>query len=299
MSEKQKSLLRALCALMAGLVSVLLADRHSLAQTRTEKAPACASIDYIDYQALRRTAPIEGTPAEYLALAEAFLERCAARPEAGRVALQAARHALDTGQARKALDYFNMARIGFASFQRQDRLDYMTALILNGEAPLAWAMRDAEIALWLEKLAFDGLASVETIRLRDGLVYKIVFDAVDPARRESVAWLAAPFGAGFPATISLSADKALIALLKLRAGEAATGLQQLKLRRCHGQDTLASQIDAMTETDAHDRAMAAAKAYLAQPDHVQATAPGQPIATCYHAERLFIAPDPETATSLY
>lgn len=299
MSISKKDIFAIICAIVAGLISTLLAHTHSFAQTPDNPSPTCSSADYIDYRYRLKTEPVEGAPAELLAVAEAFLETCNTRPEAGRVALQAARNALDTGDAEKALAYFDMARKRYAAFKQQDRLDYITTLVLNGQTALAWSLRDEEINLWLDELYDDGLAEVETIRLRDGLVHKVTYHAVDSSRRETVAWLAAPFGSGFPATISLSSEKAMISLLKLRLGDAANGLQQLILRRCHGQNFLLSDASGISAEEAQRKAMATAKAYLRNPDGVFKTRPDQPIATCYNMDRLFIAPDPKTATPLY
>lgn len=299
MSEQKKTYLRYFCAAMAGLVSTLLGYTQAFAQNAPDAPPPCSSADYTNYLSDLETVPIEGTPIEYLGLSEDYLQRCAKRPEAGRVALRAARHALDSGNGEKALSYFDMARARYASFRQQNRLDYITALIVNGQADLAWSLRDEEIQLWLDKLEHDGLADIETLRLRDGLVYKVTYDAVDPTRRETVAWFAAPFEAGFPAMISLSSEDAMVGLAKIRYGEAGAGLKQIKLRRCHGVKTISSQIQGITEEAAHNIAMKAAKAYLAAPDGVAASQQGRPIATCFNVDRLFIAPDPETAQTLY
>lgn len=299
MSKTGKTVLQIICAIIAGLVSVLLAHTYSFAQEHQPDEYTCSHLDYEEYRRRLKSEPLEGSPQEFLALAEDYLERCNARPEAARVALQAGRNALDTGDATRALEHYDFARRHYAAFQLQDRMDYITSLILNGQADLAWSLRDEEIDLWLETLEADGLADIETIRLRDGVVHKVTYDAVNPDRREETAWLIAPFGSGFPATISLSSDRALVALLKIRAGKEANGLKQLKLRRCHGQDTLISKIDGISDAAAHSVALTAAKAYLLAPDRVQATDPGSPIASCYHLDRLFIAPDPETAETLY
>ena len=299
MSEKWKNTLRVLCATTAGFIAALLAHTHSFAQTMTGAGQPCSSQDYISYLASLDDEGIEGTPLEHLALGQAFLAKCGTRPEAGRVALRTARNALDAGFPEQALSYFDQARRGFASFRQQDRMDYITALALNGQEDLAWSLRDEEVESWLGRLDHDGLATVETIRLRDGLVYKVTFDAVDPKRREPVAWLALPFGAGFPATISLSSEEAMIALAKIRYGEAGSNLKQVKLHQCHGQVTLINDLDGLSETDAHTIAMEAATAYLAAPDRVAQTNPGQPIASCFALERLFIAPDPATAETLF
>ena len=299
MSEKQKTYLRYLCAAMAGIVSTLLGYTQAYAQDGSNPPPHCSNTDYTNYLSDLATVPIEGTPIEYLTLAEDYLQRCATRPEAGRVALRAARNALDAGDAEKALSYFDIARERYASFRQQDRLDYITTLLVNGQQGLAWSLRDEEIQLWLDQLDYDGLADIETLRLRDGLVYKVTYDAVEPTYRETVAWFAAPFDAGFPAMISLSSEDAMIGLAKIRYGEAAAGLKQIKLRRCHGTKTISSQIDGITEEDAHDIAMTAAKAYLAAPDGVTPSPQGQSIATCFNINRLFLAPDPETAQTLY
>lgn len=87
-----------------------------------------------------------------------------------------------------------------------------------------------------------------------------ITDAVDPKRQEPVAWLALPFGAGFPATISLSSEEAMIALAKIRYGEAGSNLKQVKLHQCHGQVTLINDLDGLSETDAHTIAMEAVTA---------------------------------------
>jgi hypothetical protein len=298
MSENRKTVLHLICAIVAGLVATLLAHTHSFAQENITDTEPCSQQDYITYLDGLKSHTTEGTPLEHLQLAEAFMAKCRDRPETGRVALRAARNALDAGRSEVALSYFDQARLSFASFTQQNRIDYITTLILNGQENLAWRLRDSEVHGWLEKLDHDGIASVEIIRLRDGLIYKATFDAVDPKRRESLAWLALPDGAGFPATISLSSEDAMIALAKIRYGKAGNSLKQIKLRKCHGQVTLLSDLNDLSETKANTIAMAAAKAYLAAPDRVAKTEPGQPIASCFDLDRLFIAPDPNTAEPL-
>ena len=299
MRTSKNTLLKITRAGIFALLSASIMSGSSYAEVENPHQQPCSSADYFKYQHRVKTEPVEGSPDELLILAEQYLSVCQARPEAGRVALKAARNALDTGNAQKAQLYFDLARSRWAVFQRQHRLDYMTTLILNGDAPLAWELRDEEIDLWLSKLSDDQLGEIETIRMRDGLVYKVTYDVFDPAFRETVAWIAVPFGDGFPATISLSSEKSLIGLLKLSLGNEAEGLKQLRLRRCHGSDLLWSDTQGISEQDADEMAIEVAKAYLANPDRVEPSKPHQPIATCFDVDRLLIAPDLETATTRY
>ncbi len=291
------------CALIAGIISIILAHTHSFAaptQLEDETKPKCDTAGYQSFIETRDSIQYSDDLLGQLALSKSFLLACPSRPEKGQLALHTARLALDTGQPAVALQWFETAKRTETVFHRQARMDYITTLILEGQPDKAWLLRDAEITRWLDALDETGFADVEIIRLRDGLIYKVTFNAVDPALRETLVWLAHPFGDGFPASISLSSDRTIIELTKLRDPVRAAGLQQLRLNRCHGRDTLMSEVTGIDESIANDTAMAAAERYLAQPDGVRLDYDkGKPIATCFLLDRLFVLPDPAKAVPVY
>lgn len=289
-----RKLMRVICAIMAGAVALLL-GHDAYAETEA----ACSPADYRAYQDALISPSIEGAPHELLEISEGFLHDCPARPEAPRVALAAARQALDSGDAGRALEHFQTALEGGVYFPHQSRMDYITANLANDNDALAWQLRDAEITHWFEELTETGMARIEQIRLRDGLVYRMEFDAVDPGRRVHLAWMAVPFGPGFPVTITSQSEAQLIALLSLRAGPAAESLEQLVLNRCRGRETLYSTLNGLDESDAERRAMEVIKIYLANPDRLEARPAGLPMATCFATDRVFIVPDPVTAVPAY
>lgn len=297
-----KTILRYLCPALAGIVAFVLGEYGAYAvpmPSFAELTQTCTPAHYTEYTNALHNPDMEGSPQDLLAISEAFLIGCPDRPEAPRVSLDAARHALDSGLGQRALLHFENARKAGAYFPHQSRMDYISALVINAQPQPAWRIRDREVAQWLETARDQGLATIHATRLRDGLVYKLTFDAVDPSRRVRIAWMAVPFGAGFPATLSLEADAQIMALMHLSRGAAATDMEQLVLNRCHGRKTLTTSLTGLDDIATETQAMAIAKAYLERPDEVGSSAAGKPIATCFNTERVFIAPDPQTAVPVY
>lgn len=290
-----KKAMRILCPILAGLVALLLSHSHSFAETQASCSPA----DYRAYQHTKDNVQVEMTPQHALGLSEAYLVKCPARAEAGRVALSAAQEALDAGLADKALTYFQMATARSAAFDQEARLGYIIALLANGETETAWLLRDAEVAQWIAQTEEDGLARLDSVEVPGGVIHKASFEEVDPFRRERILWLAVPYGAGLPASVSLSSEIQYVEMARLHKGPAANGLQQLILNRCGERENLETRYDNLPEDDAHQRAITRLTDYLAAPDITAASNADGSIRTCHAPEHLFVAPDPMTAIRLY
>jgi len=253
-----------------------------------------------DYQAMERRLEdpnVEGTPTFRLTVLETFVSMCPDRIEMPFVARRAARAALDSGDAERALALYQIAIYQGAPFDRAARLDYITALVETGASDRAWALRDQEVARWLEELEQRGIANIDTERLRDGVLHHITFDAVDPNFHQSEVWLAVPFSGGWPAAIVLGADEKRKALRRLVSGDEAVTYQHLDLVRCRGRTTLTQKDSGLASIDVAAIAEETAKSYLRHPDVHYRQLEGDPVGTCYDTHRLFVSPDPRQALS--
>lgn len=296
-----KRLRFALMACLTGGLVAWLGLTNAAADIEGE-APAayCTAMDYQAYLSLSNDRRLELAPAFKLEVAEQFLADCPRRIERPSVQRAAGRYALDAGDATRAAAHFEAADLAGAPFNRADRLDQMTALIATGQADFAWRIRDRAIADWLRRLNADGLSTHTTMRLRDGLVHHIVFDAVDPQQRQREIWMGVPYGAGWPAVISHGSDLRRIALLKLRRGAAAETLQHIDLVRCRGRETLVDREGAILPSEAKAAALTALKVYLRSPDiRYERRSEEDPVPACFGVERLFVTPDPRTAQPIW
>lgn len=287
----------------AGLVALLVGHSHyafsEVDGGNTQTQAQCTSIDYADYLEAQNSKAIEMTPANALSLSEAFIEKCPERPEIARVALSAAREALDAGYAQAAATHFQTALAHQASFDQQTRMDFIITLLANGRDELAWQMRDEEVALWLNTLEADGLAQISARHFTNGVIYTLSFEEIDPMRRERLVWVAVPKGPGLLASMSLSSEVQLVALARLRVGAAAVNLQQVVFNRCEGRDALSTTFSGYEEDDISKLANGMLTDYLAAPDMLTTSDDGQPILTCFETERVLVAPDPSISIPAY
>ncbi|MEM9668909.1 MAG: hypothetical protein AAF950_08295 [Pseudomonadota bacterium] len=258
----------------------------------------CSTQDYQAMEARLEDSEYESTPAFRLEILEEFLSDCPGRIEGPSLAKRAARAALDSGDAVRALTHFQTAIYQGAPFDRESRLDYMTTLVETGQFDRAWTLRDQEVDRWLREIDRRGVASIETERLRDGFLHHINFNAVDPDFQQSDVWLAVPFYDGWPVAIVLGADQKRVALRRLISGEDALTYQHLDLVRCRGRTTLLQKDKGLARVDVSEIALEAANSYLRNPDVYYEHKEGAPIGTCYDTHRMFVLPDPQTALTL-
>ncbi|MEO1407279.1 MAG: hypothetical protein AAFV54_12435, partial [Pseudomonadota bacterium] len=248
-------------AIALGASMQVPASADAVSESSTS-AVACTTQDYRAMEERLGDPSVEGTPAFRLSIMEAFVSMCPERIEMPLVARRAARAALDAGDAGRALALYQIAIYQGAPFDRSDRLDYITTLLETGASDRAWALRDQEVARWLEEVERRGIADIETDRLRDGYLHHISFKAVDPDFQQSDVWLAVPFAGGWPAAIVLGADQKRVALRQMVRGREAMTYEHLDLVRCRGRTTLTQNDGGLARIDTAAIAMETARSYL-------------------------------------
>ena len=280
--------MRVVLAIITGLITSLMAFQLSFAlmAEATERADqdACTTATRIAYEDALTDPNVEQEPAYQLAAAEAFLEFCDTPLHVQAVAKQAARAALDAGETAKSLNHFELALNNGAALTEKEQLDYMLSLWLNGKTERAWTLRDELIDYWLARA--DRVATVTSTNVRDGLIYKIVFDNPSDTIKTRIHWLAQPHGEGWPAAISLNSDPSLVALATFRMGPAAQSMQDLTFTQCRGRKTAARKFGEIDPDIAEETALNVLTAYLGAPQVPAHKAAGQPAATCYSTDRL-------------
>ncbi|MEM6410654.1 MAG: hypothetical protein AAF683_03900 [Pseudomonadota bacterium] len=291
----------AIRALTLSIMASGLAHTTALADAVTDTDGDILSCTTQDYRAMeaRLDAPdTEPTPLYKLSIMDAFVSMCPDRIEMPYVARRAARAALDAGDPARALALYQIALYQGAPFDRSDRLDYMTTLVETGASNRAWALRDQEVARWIEEIELRGIADIETERLRDGYLHHVSFTAVDPDFQQTDVWLAVPFAGGWPAAIVRGSDQKRTALRRMVSGNRALAYEHLDLVRCRGRTTLTQNDDGLGRVDVEAIAEETARSYLQRPDVYYDYGDGEPVSTCFDAHRLFVSPDPRNALSL-
>lgn len=277
--------MRTILAIITGLVTLFMALQLSFAMA-SEALPdrACTVATRIAYEKALTDPAAEQNPAHQLAVAEAFLVSCDVPLHVQAVAKQAARAALDAGETAKSLTHFELALNNGAALTEQEQLDYMLSLWLNGKTEHAWTLRDELIDYWLARAS--RVATVTSTSVRDGMIYKIVFDDPSDTIKTQTHWLAQPHGEGWPAAVSLNSDPSLIALATFRMGPKAQSMQDLTLTQCRGRQTAARVFGQIVPEIAEQTALDVLTAYLRAPQVPAHHAAGNPAATCYSTDRL-------------
>lgn len=291
-----KRIAKSLTLVMTGIFSLLVGLTHAAASEGKAFEPAaCEQDSEAAFETMLSNSSMEVTPSYALERAVDYLTHCAGEPGSGAIARRAGRFALDAGDAGRAIELYEQARAYGARFSRADRLDLIAALVAEGHDGLAWSLRDDEVRRWLFELERTGFSEITETRLRDGMVYHVRFDAIDPALRQREAWLAVPYEAGWPVAVVRGADGARVSLRRLVAGRAAQSYEHLDLVRCHGRRTIIKADQGFAGVDLEAVATETAIAYLADPDTTMSAALGQPLPSCFDTHRLFVSPDPSTA----
>lgn len=231
-------------------------------------AQSCTLRDATDWQ-IALSDPLEEQSPDYIRrVTEQFLKDCPERPEFFEASRVAGMAATDMGDAKDAATHFrNAGRMSnlLANFYA------ISAFAAAGDDRKAWRTRDQMIERWRNQLERSDMVSVSAEPVENGMIYQLSFRSTQRQDSTRAAWVAVPYEAGWPATLSFSRDRMRLALQRTRTDPNEADFHYVDLNRCHGRRTL-GRIDAnysSTEFDAAARA--SLTAYLANPDQPQAT----------------------------
>ena len=280
-----KPVLRFMGAVLAAIVTTIVGLYPT---PSAEGQTSDCSLRDVSVWQMQLTEPAEeATPAYILRVTEAFLNTCPGRPEIREASKIAGMAATDMGEAKRAVAHF--ANAGWLHDDTA-RFYHAAALLANGQADAAWAVRDLMIEDWLDQLSYNPQVDVETTKVPGGTIYALLFMHPDQDTGIGAAWLAAPDGAGWPATLSIGSERQMTAFHRMRAGAQAPKLRHVDLYRCRSRRLLAKAERAIPVDQMQTAATATLIGYLADPDRLAKTEPGQPLATCLWPQRLFPRP---------
>ncbi len=226
-------------------------------------AQTCSLRDVTGWQ-LALSDPLEEQSPEYIRdITETFLEMCPERPEFFEASRIAGMAATDMGDAKSAVSHFrNAGRMNslLANFYA------ISAFAANGDERAAWRTRDQMVERWRNRLERSDQVSVSAEPVDLGMIYQLSFLDIDEESGTRAAWVAVPYGPGWPATLSFSSDRMRLALRRTGTDQASPDFRYVDLNRCRGRRTL-GRIDASVPSPDFDAAARASlTAYLADPD---------------------------------
>lgn len=255
LSKRQKRYLGALIAAGVTTFAAFMTMPSAQAQNCTLQDAAAWQTALHDHQ-------IEQSPSHIRSVTEAFLNACPDRPEfseASRVAGIAAADMQDADAART--HFLNAGRMT----DTLSNFYAMAAFHSAGDARATWRLRDQVVEAWRMRLERHPMVSVSPEALDNGMVYQLYFSEPDTSSGIHVAWVAVPFGPGWPATLSFSQDRMRLALRDARAAQ-DTDFRYVDLNRCHARRTLGRIEKTVSSVDFDAAARASLSAYLASPD---------------------------------
>jgi len=227
----------------------------------------------------------EASPEYILRVTEAFLSACPNRPEIRDAHRIAAMAAVDLDNADRALAHFDQA---LPLPTAQSQFYYAAALLAANQQDHAWAIRDEMVESWATRIKRNRNVMLDETSVPGGRVYRLTYQAMDNETGFRMAFVAVPNGAGWPATVTLGADRQLSAFHRLRAGADAKPLRHIDLYRCRGRRLLARSDKTLSVDDTTLAAQTSLMAYLANPDTEFGLDGG--ITPCLWPERLLPAP---------
>ena len=225
---------------------------------------------------------VEQTPEHIFAVTEAFLVACPERPEFFDASRIAGIAAADLGDVRAAANHFKNAG------QMADRLSNFYAIssfVRAGDTKTAWRLRDQFVEAWRRRLERHPHVSVKAEPSDDGMIYQLYFSELDKDTGIQAAWVAVPYGPGWPATLTFSRDPIRLAFRRARTGSDSNEMRYVDLHRCYKRRSLGQITTKLTRAEFDAAAQASLKAYLASPDKSAGRSRSQ-IETCYSPARL-------------
>ena len=250
---------RYISALIATTVTTLLA----ITALSSAEAQSCTIQDATRWQLALNDLEQEQSPDYVRTITEAFLDACPERPEFRDASRIAGIAAADMGDAESAANHFlNAGRMTnlLSNFYA------MGSFLAIGENQLAWRLRDTTVEAWRSRLDRHPQVSVTALAEQKGMIYRVQFETPDKDTMLRVAWVAVPFGPGWPATLGFSSDRMRLAFHRTSAENGGSTVEFIDLNRCLGRRTLGEIKAPMSAQMYHDSATASLKAYLASPD---------------------------------
>lgn len=244
-------------------------------------AQSCTMQDATQWQLALHDAATEQSPANVRSVTEAFLNACPTRPEFSEASRVAGIAALDMQDAEAASAHFaNAGRMTdlLSNFYA------MSAFHKTGNAKATWRLRDRIVERWRTRLERHPMVSVSVEPMQDGMLYQLYFSATDQNSGTRAAWVAVPYGPGWPATLSFSHDRMRLALRQARAAK-DNDFRYVDLNRCHGRRTLGRIETTLSSAEFDATARASMTAYLANPDQPDSRRADQ-ISVCVLPNRL-------------
>ncbi|MEQ8558381.1 MAG: hypothetical protein RIB03_08690 [Henriciella sp.] len=264
----RKRLLRYLSALLVSVISTYSGmQRYALADAVDEQG--CGLSDVAAWQVLLEDPQEEATPAYRQSVTEAFLKACPERPEAGSAHEIAGMAAAWAGNVDDAARHFEA--MGYTT-DSETLLMHAAVRFALGEDTYALKLRDEAIEHWMSRLVRYGLADVGIEETPQGELIRVRFLETNPETQVSYLWIAKPKAAAWPAALSITSERQLNALFRLRAGDEAEALRHVRLYRCRARKVLARTNEPIKEADMDAAAMAGLRAYMADPDRPEAGA---------------------------
>lgn len=273
-----KRVCRYTCAALASAVTTFIA-MNSLSYA---SAQTCNLHDATRWQLALNDAEVEQTPEYIRSVTEAFLKACPERPEFAEASRIAGIAAADTGDASAAVRHFQNA-----GWMRDLLSNFYTvsSYLASGEDKAAWRHRDQMVEMWRTRLDRHPQVSVTAQPTELGMIYQVYFSKPDEDSSTRAAWIAVPYGPGWPATLTFSKDRMRLAMRKISLGDVDEGFRYVDLQRCQGRRFLGRIETTLSVTDFDGAAQAGLLAYLADPDLAIASSNGQ-IRTCVMPSRL-------------
>lgn len=246
-------------AIIATTVTTLLA----LVSLPIADAQSCTIQDATRWQLALHDREEEQSPDHIRRVTEAFLNACPDRPERYDASRIAGIAAADMGDAKAAAQHFKAAG---RMTNLLSNFYAMGSFLAVGEDRLAWRVRDETVEAWRSRLERHPGVSVSASAQRHGMIYQVFFEAPDKDTRLRTAWVAVPFGPGWPATLGFSSDRMRLAFRRTSAGGREQEVEFVDLNRCLGRRTLGEITTPMTAQTYRDTALSSLNAYLAAPD---------------------------------
>ena len=237
--------------------------------TLSAEAQTCTIHDATRWQLTLNDLSVEQTPEHIRSVTEAFLNGCPERPEFYEASRIAAIAAADMGDAHAASKHFRNAgsmRDLTANFYA------MSSYLAAGQGTDAWRLRDRTVESWRNQLDRHPHVLVSAEAVENGMIYQVHFAQPDTTSGTRAAWVAVPYDAGWPATLSFSRDRFRLAVRRTRAVAEPENVQYVDLHRCQGRRALGRLDRQLSATEFDTAARASLAAYLANPDQPEAQA---------------------------
>lgn len=285
----------AMAAIAAVVTTTIGLSQSANAEPSTSADYECGLRDALRFQTKIENPKEEADPAYMLRTAEAFIALCPNRLERREAHVIAARGALDSGDGMQAAHHYDSAIARGARLNTKTLMDYAVALQTIGANDRARAIQNAAVMKWAGRITETGVGRVEAVEGIDGVIYKVIFEVVDPNAQISAMWVALPNRGGLPATVLVRSAAKIAAWRAIREGVKDQPLMVAEMNKCRKRTVLVEAYGAMRSADIEPTAIEALKTYLRQPDGVDPTAEKQPIASCMQLSFMLHAPDPRTA----